>query len=85
MINWALLPKGKAFRRNGREDMEEIFVITKGRVAVEVNGIKASLQAGDTLIVAPNERHEMLNISDDEVEYLVVGIAGSKNGKTVVE
>ena len=84
MVNWALLPVGAAFQRHYHEDMEEIFIILNGTVGVRVKDTDVSLAAGDTIIISPRETHEMRNLSPEPVEYIVVGISGTQNGKTVV-
>ena len=84
MINWAKLPLGASFRRHYHEDMEEIFLLLNGPVEVTVDGAKEKLNSGDMLVVSPREVHEMKNESDTDVEYIVIGISGNKNGKTIV-
>ena len=84
MINWSLLPAGSSFRPHLHEDMEEIFIIISGRAEIRVDDCKAILERGDAVIVSPREIHEMSSLGDVDVEYLVVGIAGEKNGRTVV-
>jgi mannose-6-phosphate isomerase-like protein (cupin superfamily) len=84
MVNWAKLPKGRAFSRHYHEDMEEVFIILDGRVRALVAGAEAELEAGDCLVVSPGETHQIVNLSDHDVHYVVFGIAGDKNGKTVM-
>lgn len=84
MINWSLLPVGASFRTHYHEDMEEVFILVGGRAVMAVGAESVLMQPGDTVIVSPGEVHQMSNIGDQDVEYLVVGIAGSKNGRTVL-
>lgn len=84
MINWARLPKASSFRTHLHQDMEEVFIIMHGEVEMVVSGKRTKLGAGDTVIVEPNEVHEMKNIGAGDAEYMVVGISGDKKGKTVV-
>lgn len=85
MINWAVLPPGSSFALHYHEDMQEIFVIVRGHVEIQCDGIKAKLEEGDAVIVSPTEHHLMRNLSTtEEMLYVVVGITGEKNGKTVV-
>ena len=95
MINWAKLPAGKSFEPHYHEDMQEVFIIVSGTPLMEVflrpelsgqsdtKPIRTRLNPGDVLVVDPNEVHVMINSTDDAVEYVVMGIAGNKNGKTV--
>lgn len=84
MINWALLPRGSSFQNHYHEDMEEIFVITAGEVMVTVDSVSEHLGRGDAIVISPNERHQMKNTGQADAEYLVIGISGTKNGKTVL-
>ena len=84
MINWSLLPAGSSFQPHLHEDMEEVFVIVSGRAEIQVDDYKAILERGDAVVVSPGEIHQMSSVGDVDVEYLVVGIAGEKNGRTVV-
>ncbi len=84
MINWARLPVGSSFRLHYHEDMEESFIIVTGTVEMRVNGEPYQLNAGDMLVVSPGERHDMENTSDNDVEYIVIGVSLGKGGKTIV-
>lgn len=84
MINWARLPAGPGFRRHYHEDMEEIFVILTGKAEIHIQDLKAEVEAGDMIHIAPGEAHSMRSLSEAPVEYLAIGIAGGRGGKTVV-
>ena len=84
MVNWARLPVGSSFRPHYHEDMEEIFIILSGSVEMTVDNRVESLGAGDTILIAPHETHAMRNLAPHDVDYVVVGIAGGKDGKTVI-
>lgn len=84
MVNWACLPAGSAFRAHYHEDMEEVFVILTGRVEMTVDQEVIELHAGDAIQIAPGEVHRMQNVTDADLEYLVVGISTGQGGQTVV-
>lgn len=84
MINWASLPAGSSFRAHYHEDMEEIFIILTGRVEVNVDGAVNELAPGDAIVISPTEVHAMTNITDTDLEYIVMGISTGKDGQTVV-
>ena len=84
MINWAKLPIGSAFRAHYHEDMEETFVIINGNVEMIVDGKGELLGPGDAILIQPGEVHVMKNLSEHEVDYMVVGISKEENGKTIV-
>ena len=84
MLNWSRLAAGNSFQLHYHEDMQEIFVLLRGHVTMQVGDETVVMNAGDTVIVEPTEIHQMTNDSDELAEYLVFGIASGKGGKTVV-
>lgn len=84
MVNWARLPAGSSFRAHYHEDMEEIFVVLNGPVEMHVDSAVCRLLPGDAIVIAPGEVHSMTNRAGADVDYIVIGIAGRQNGKTVV-
>ena len=84
MINWARLPIGSSFRLHYHEDMEESFIMVTGTAEMRVDGVSYRLAAGDMLVVSPGEKHDMENVGDDDVEYIVVGVSLGQGGKTIV-
>ena len=84
MVNWSLLPIGKSFQAHYHEDMQEVFIILNGRVMMTVSGDADELSQGDAILIDPREIHEMKNICDESVEYIVFGISTEAGGKTVV-
>ena len=84
MINWALLPAGRSFQAHYHEDMEEIFILLKGRAKIIIDGEEGMLETGDTVVVPMMCVHTMDNAGPEDVEYIVVGVSLGNNGKTVV-
>jgi mannose-6-phosphate isomerase-like protein (cupin superfamily) len=84
MVNWCRMESGKSFRAHYHEDMEEIFIILKGRAKMLVTGEEASLGEGEAAVISPGDVHEMENVGAEDLEYLAVGISQGKGGKTVV-
>ena len=84
MVNWAKIPVGKAFRMHYHEDMQEIFILISGIAEMTVDGKSVSLIKGDTVIVPIGKMHTLKNTGNEELEYVVMGIAQGANGKTVV-
>ncbi len=84
MLNWSLLRGGKSFQPHYHEDMQEVFVIIHGAAKMQVDSQTVDLNAGDAVIIEPREIHQMENESEQDVVYLVFGIASGQDGKTVV-
>ena len=84
MLNWARMPARSSFHLHYHEDMQEIFVMIKGEVEMQVGSAKMVVRPGDSVLVSPHEPHRMVNHQDDVAEYIVFGISSGQNGKTVV-
>jgi mannose-1-phosphate guanylyltransferase/mannose-6-phosphate isomerase len=84
MINWALLPKGRSFAPHYHEDMQEVFIIVRGKAKITIDEETGFLNQGDAVVIPVGSVHEMENIGTEDVEYVVVGISEGAGGKTVV-
>ena len=84
MVNWSRLPVGSSFQPHYHEDMQEVFVMLNGRVSMAVNDETHELVGGDAILIEPREIHEMKNLCESDVEYVVFGISTEEGGKTVV-
>ena len=84
MLNWCRLPVGSAFQPHFHEDLQEVFVIAQGSATMMVDGQNHVLQAGDCIVIDPREIHVMQNIGNEDVMYMVFGLAAGQGGKTVV-
>ncbi len=83
MINWAKIPKGKAFASHYHEAMVEIFIIISGEVKIIVDQEEDHLGKGDMVIIPEGKIHSMQNLSDTDMEYLTIGIVTAEGGKTI--
>lgn len=84
MINWACLPARSQFQPHYHEDMQEVFIMLTGHVAMTVDGHVTELQAGDAIFIDPREVHAMKNLTDQDLQYVVLGISTEQGGQTVV-
>lgn len=72
MINWALLPKGRSFAPHYHEDMQEVFIIVRGKARITIDEETGSLNQGDAVVIPVGSVHEMENIGTEDVEYIFV-------------
>jgi len=84
MVNWAKMGVGNSFRPHYHQDMEEIFIILKGRARIRIQEEEAELGKEEVVVIPIGRTHEMKNIGEEEVQYIVIGISQGKGGKTVV-
>ncbi len=84
MLNWSICPKGSSFRKHFHEDMQEVFVIINGAVQMQVDDESIDLTAGDAILIDALAVHQMTNVCNEDVQYIVFGISAGNDGKTVV-
>ena len=83
MMNWALLPVGKAFRSHYHQDMEEVFIVIHGNAKMTVGKEETKIGPGDVVVIPVGIVHKMENMGKQNVEYVAMGISQEKGGKTV--
>lgn len=83
MINWAKIPAGKTFKPHYHEKMIEVFIIMSGQVKVKIDSEEAILEKGDMVIALEKQVHTMTNLTDEDVDYIAMGVATDIGGKTV--
>lgn len=83
MINWARLPKAKTFAPHYHEQMIEVFIILNGKVKAKIGQEEAILEKGDMVIAFEKEVHSFENLSNEDVDYLAMGVTTAENGKTI--
>ena len=83
MVNWATLLPRKSFQNHYHEDMQEIFIMLEDGAKGHIHGKEIELFKGDILVVDPKEHHELINMTDKPLNYVVFGIAGTGKGKSV--
>ncbi len=84
MVNWAKLPAGNNFAPHYHEDMQEVFIIVQGMVRLAIGNDEVVLRRGDAILIDPREVHQMWNDTEEDVEYLAIGITQGTGGQTVV-
>ena len=84
MVNWARMGTGNSFRPHYHQDMEEVFIILKGKARIRIQEEEAELGKEEVVVIPVGQVHEMTNIGNEELEYIVIGISQGKGGKTVV-
>ncbi len=84
MLNFARMPVGASFRPHYHEDMNEFFLLLKGQAKIRLEEKEAEIQKDEMVFLPMGRVHEMKNIGDEEVEYIVIGISLGQGGKTIV-
>jgi mannose-6-phosphate isomerase-like protein (cupin superfamily) len=84
MVNWCRMEPGKAFSPHYHEDMEEIFLILRGKARIRIGEGAAEIKSQEAVVILPRDVHEMQNTGEEDLEYLALGISQSQGGKTVL-
>ena len=70
-----ILSPGEEIGRHVTHDREEFLIILRGTAILREENKEIKLIAGETYYVAENVSHNILNTSDEELEYIyVVGL-----------
>ena len=84
MINWSTLLPGRTFRKHFHDNMEEVFVIVTGHARILVDDEEAEISEGDAVVIPAGRVHTMKNLGQGNVQFISLGIAPGKRGRTVV-
>lgn len=84
MINWCALKVGMAFSPHYHEDMEEIFILVRGKAEIRIEKEAEEIGAEEVVLIPPGKVHRMKNVGQEEVEYIAIGISQGRGGKTVL-
>lgn len=62
---------GEHEHQNGRQ---ELFMVLRGQLVFHDNGVPHTLESGDICYVTPGEKHAIVNESDQEAAFIVIGV-----------
>ncbi len=83
MVNGAKLPLGKSFKAHSHQDMEEIFILVKGKARIRIGGEENKIGKEERVVMPMGEVHEMKNTGSEDVEYIVIGISQGRGVKKI--
>lgn len=84
MVNFAKMHAGSSFRPHYHEDMDEYFIILRGKARVWIEKEAAQIEAEEMVLLPRGRVHRMENIGPEDLDYIVIGISYGKGGKTIV-
>lgn len=70
----AEFPPGQVASAHIHTDMHEVFFVQLGTGAIEIDGTSYDLHPGVCILVEPNERHEIINTSQEVLRLVYFGI-----------
>ena len=79
------MPPGAAEVRHYHEDSQQFFYILAGEAVMEAQGRTIILSRGQGLHIPPRTPHQIRNVSDQSVEFLVVSQPPSHGDRVVAD
>jgi uncharacterized cupin superfamily protein len=80
-INLIRLQPGQRGRIHRHERQEEVYVVLAGTLTLVVEGEPHELRQGQAARLAPEERRQLVNASDDPLVLLALGATGERPGR----
>jgi len=75
------VPAGAAEVRHFHERARQFFYVLTGVAWLEIEGLTHRLPAGSGLEVAPGQRHQFMNQSDQPVTFLVASVPSTQSDR----
>ena len=70
----SVLTAGGRVVRHYHLDSREAYVILRGGATMVIDGASLSVEAGDVILIEPEERHELSGVADGGIEFLAVTV-----------
>lgn len=80
-LNQLLLRPGQRGRIHAHERQEEVYLVLRGTLTLEVEGEARDLQAGELVRVAPGVRRRLVNLGPGPLSVLAMGAASPHEGR----
>lgn len=80
-LNQILLRPGQRGRIHRHARQEEVYLVLRGTLTVEIEGEPHDLGPGELMRIAPEVRRQMLNRGTEVVSLLALGAAGEHQGR----
>lgn len=71
--------------RHFHQQARQFFFILSGQATIEVNGEVLQLQEHEGIEIMPHVAHQMMNCSNQDVEFIVISTPTSKGDRILVE
>lgn len=79
------MPPGTSEVRHFHRESRQFFFVLSGTATLEVDGERHQINAFEGIEVAPGIAHQMMNDSQDDVEFLVVSQPMSHGDRVPIE
>ncbi|QYR21936.1 cupin domain-containing protein [Paenibacillus sp. sptzw28] len=79
------MPAATSEVRHLHNKSKQFFFILSGTMAIEVDGIEYILKEHEGIQVLPTVPHQVFNMSDKDIEFLVISQPNTKNDRIIVD
>ena len=71
-------PGAKPRPAHANDDIEEVILVTKGKLKMKIGDRTATLGAGSVILLLPKEMHTLENVGDEPLTYFVMRFRSKK-------
>jgi len=64
---------------------KQFFFVLSGTMTIEVNGIEYSLKEHEGIEVTPKDGHQVMNKTDNDIEFLVISQPNTRNDRVLID
>jgi mannose-6-phosphate isomerase-like protein (cupin superfamily) len=79
------MPSGTAEARHYHNQARQFFFVLIGTAILEVDGRRETIRAFEGVEVPPGIPHQMFNLSEEDLEFLVISQPTSKGDRVMVD
>ena len=79
------MPPGSAEKSHYHEHAEQVFYVLSGIASFEVEGDKLIVMARESICIKPGIVHKIYNLTDQDVEFLVISAPPSEGDRINIE
>ena len=75
------MPPGTEEALHYHQHAQQFFFILKGRAAFEIEGSVVMLYEKQGIQIKPNEKHKIMNVSDEELQFILCSQPATKQDR----
>jgi mannose-6-phosphate isomerase-like protein (cupin superfamily) len=79
------MPAGTSEARHYHSVSRQFFFVISGTAAMQVDGVTEILNASEGIEIPPKAPHQMMNRSDEDLQFLVISAPHSRGDRIVTE
>lgn len=80
-LNQIILRPGERGRIHAHEHQEEVFLVLRGRLTIEIEGVGHDLEVDEAMRIAPDVRRRLVNLGPGVCSIIALGGANAHVGR----